>query len=268
MIGHLLPRGREVHLGETGFIEFQQEVAQVLPGEVARAGDDGDERGEFVALGIDEFRERLEVVLGLAGIAVAALCDDERIGMIGDEDGDAERWALAVEDFAEVGILREPGCDFRERHGAELLRKVGGRHSRPRLEIPRCRLGEVAFLAMELRDKLVAHGGEGVVRGDGRDLADELGKRDAGIDNHGFHRGDFFQGLVNAHGVEDAEGFLFHIVAKAGGAANHLVEEDAAVHAAKENDVANRRNVHAGREQIYGDCDGGIVLVFETADEL
>ena len=70
------------------------------------------------------------------------------------------------------------------------------------------------------------------------------------------------------HRVEDAEGLLADLVAQAGGAAEHLVEQDAAVHAAQEHEVADFRHVHAGGEQVHRDRDIWIALVLVAADQL
>ncbi len=52
------------------------------------------------------------------------------------------------------------------------------------------------------------------------------------------------------------------------GAPEHLVEQDAAVHAAQEHQVADLRHVDAGREQVDGDGDVGVALVLVAPDEL
>ena len=70
------------------------------------------------------------------------------------------------------------------------------------------------------------------------------------------------------HGVEDAEGLLADLVAQAGGAPEHLVEQDAAVHPAQEDQVADLGHVDAGGEQVDGDRDVGVALVLVAADEL
>ena len=59
-----------------------------------------------VALALDECGELLEVVLGLLRLAVAALGADERVLVVRDEHRAARPVALAVEDLAEVGVLR------------------------------------------------------------------------------------------------------------------------------------------------------------------
>ena len=48
----------------------------------------------------------------------------------------------------------------------------------------------------------------------------------------------------------------------------HLVEEDAAVHPAQEDEVADLGHVDAGREQVDGDGDVRVALVLVAADEL
>jgi hypothetical protein len=56
---------------------------------------------------------------------------------------------------------------------------------------------------------------------------------------HGSHA---LQGFIDLYGVEGAEGLLADCVAPSGGAAEHLVEQDATVDAAQEQaSVASRR---------------------------
>ena len=70
------------------------------------------------------------------------------------------------------------------------------------------------------------------------------------------------------HRVEDAEGLLADVLAQPGGAPEHLVEQDAAVDPAQEDQVADLGHVHAGGEQVHGDGDVGVALVLVAADQL
>src|SRR5690606_25255666 len=82
---------------------------------------------------------------------------------------------------------------------------------------------------------------------------------------HGVHR---LQGGVQVHRVVDAEHRLADFVATAGGAAFHLLVENARAHAAHEHQVADARHVDAGGEQVDGDGDVGEALVLVAADQL
>ncbi len=79
-------------------------------------------------------------------------------------------FTLAVEDLAQVGILREPGGDLVQRHGAQLLDEGIGRHAGAGLEIARGLFVEMAFLALQLGDELVAHQRAFLVAGDAGEL--------------------------------------------------------------------------------------------------
>jgi len=78
------------------------------------------------------------------------------------------------------------------------------------------------------------------------------------IDQHGPHGRQVLQGFVNAHGIEDPEGFFGYVFAKPSGVAQHLVEQDAVVGPAQEHQIADRRHVHAGGQQIHRHGDIGV----------
>jgi hypothetical protein len=99
----------------------------------------------------------------------------------------------------------------------------------------------------------------------------QLGKADLGIDDHRLHGGHVSKGLKDAHGVEDTEGFFIlgaAEVAQAGGAPEHLVEQDAAAHLTQEDQVADLGDVDAGGQQVHGDGDIGLALVLVATDQL
>ena len=56
-------------------------------------------------------------------------------------------------------------------------------------------------------------------------------------------------------GVEDAEALLADVGAQPRRAADHLLVQDAAAHAAQEHQVRDRRDVDAGGQQVDGDRD-------------
>ena len=165
-------------------------------------------------------------------------------------------------------MLGEPGGDVGERHGLELLDEGLGRHAGAGLEVARGGFAQVAFLALELGDELVAHQRTLFVARHLHELARQLGEGDGRVDHHGLHGGQALQGFVDLHRVEDAEGLLADLVAQAGGAAEHLVEQDAAVDAAQEHEVADLGHVHAGGEQVHRDRDVRVALVLVAADQL
>ncbi len=61
---------------------------------------------------------------------------------------------------------------------------------------------------------------------------------------------------------------MLDFVAQAGGAPQHLVEQDAAVHAPQKDQVADLGHVHAGGQQVHGHGHGGEALVLIAADQL
>ena len=127
---------------------------------------------------------------------------------------------------------------------------------------------QVALLALELGDELVAHQRALGVVVDLHQLSRQLREGDGRVDHHGLHGRHVLQGLVDLHGVEDAEGLLADLVAQAGGAAEHLVEQDAAVDPAQEDEVADLGHVDAGGQQVHRDRDVRQALVLEAADQL
>ena len=60
-----------------------------------------------------------------------------------------------------------------------------------------------------------------------------------------------------------ADGF-----AQARGTADHLVIENAAVHATQEDDVADRRHIHPGAEEFHGDGHIGESFILEAANQI
>ena len=203
----------------------------------------------------DEVGELLEIVFRPLGLPVAALGAEQPVVVMGHEHRLGAAFALAVEDFAEVGIVGEPGGDVGQRHGLELLDEGLGRHAGAGLEVARGGFAQVAFLALELGDELVAHQRTLCVARHLHELARQLGEGDGRVDHHGLHGGQALQGFVDLHRVEDAEGLLADLVAQARGAAEHLVEQDAAVDPAQEHEVADLGHVDAGGEQVHRDRD-------------
>ena len=77
----------------------------------------------------------------------------------------------------------------------------------------------------------------------------------------------FEQRAVEA--VEDDEvGFVGELLALARAAAEHLLEEDAGLHRAEEDDEFQIGNIDAGREHIDRHHDAGLLAVAELADAL
>ncbi len=138
-----------------------------------------------------------------------------------------------------------------------------------RLEVLAAALAEVALLALELGDELVANRGALLRPSDAAPVSrTSWVKLMKGSTTTGFMAVTSLQRLVDPHGIEDAEGLLADLVAQARGAPEHLVEEDAAVHAAQEDQIADLRHIDASGQQIDGDGDVRIALVLEAADEL
>ena len=107
----------------------------------------------------------------------------------------------------------KPAGEVAERYGAEPLDEGRRGLAGGRLEVAGGALAQVAELALELGDELVAHQGAGRVVRDLHQLGGELGEADGGVDHHRLHGGDGGERLVDAHGVEDAEALLADLVA-------------------------------------------------------
>ncbi len=127
---------------------------------------------------MDEVGEGRQVVLGALGLAVAVLDAAQLVGVLGDEDGRDGALALAVEDLAQARVAREPGGDVGQRQAAQVLDEDGRVHTGAGLEVAGGRLAQVAPLALELGDELVAHQGTGLVVADLGQLRGELGEAD------------------------------------------------------------------------------------------
>ena len=96
----------------------------------------------------------------------------------------------------------------------------------------------------------------------------QLGEADLGIDHHRLHGRQVAERFKYLHGIEYTEGIFFDFVAKARGTAQHLVEQDAAIHPAQEYEIADFWHVDTGGEQIDRHRHIGISLVLVTANEL
>lgn len=110
----------------------------------------------------------------------------------------------------------------------------------------------MAFLTLELGEKLIAHQRPLFVVGHRCELAPKLREGDGRIDHYRLHGSEVLQGLVDPYRVEDAKGLFADIVAATRGAPEHLIEQDTAVHAAQKHQVADLRDIHAGGQQIHG----------------
>ena len=127
---------------------------------------------------------------------------------------------------------------------------------------------EVAFLSLELGGELIEDLALGGFVGEADKLFGELGEGDFGVNDDGLHGRELVERFEDTDGVEDAEGLFADFVAEAGGAAEHLVEEDAAIDAAEEDQIADGRDVYARRKQVDGNRDIRRALILEAADEL
>ena len=119
----------------------------------------------------------------------------------------------------------------------------------------------MALLALEFSDELVAHERAFLVAGHLCQLAGELGEADGWVDDHRLHCGEALQGFVDLHCIEDAEGLFTNLLAQTRRAAKHLIEQDAAVHPAQENEVTDFGYIHAGGQQVHRDGDVRVTLV-------
>ena len=100
------------------------------------------------------------------------------------------------------------------------------------------------------------------------ELVQQLLHRDLGVFDQGLHGVDGLQRGVQIDGGVNLEHGFADGVTPAGGAANHLLAQDARLDAAQEHEVADGGHVDAGGEQIDGDGNAGKALVFVAADEL
>ena len=86
-----------------------------------------------------------------------------------------------------------------------------------------------------------------------------------GIDHDRLHRGHVLQRLVNPHGVENAKCLFADFVAAPGSSSEHLIKENATVHATEENEVADRGHVDPCCQEVDRDCHIGMSFVLTPA---
>jgi hypothetical protein len=96
LIRHGPPGNGEANLGKTFVLESEAKLAEILAGQLLRPGDDGNEGGDLIALGIDEIFERFEVVLGFVHFSVALDDGDEFVFVVGDVDGNGGTVILSI----------------------------------------------------------------------------------------------------------------------------------------------------------------------------
>ena len=145
--------------------------------------------------------------------------------------------------------------------------EVGGFLAGEQTELGRMILAQPLLLAPQLGDQLLTHQ-LALLALRGFQLLDQLAKGDVRVHHHGLHVRELLQGLVDPHRIKDAEVGLVDCITKTGGAADHLVVEDAAVHAPQEHDVADCWHIHAGAEQIHRDGHIGKGFVLVAANQL
>ena len=99
-------------------------------------------------------------------------------------------------------------------------------------------------------------------------FVDQLFQRDLRVLHQRLHGVDGLQRGVDVDRVVDLEDGLADLVAAPGGAADHLLVQDARAHPAHEDEMADGRHVDAGGQQVHGDGDAGQALVLVAADQL
>ena len=270
LVAELAPGAGQTHLGKAGLVQRQHQFLELLAREVARAGQHGDEGGQLVAVAFDEVFECLQIVFGLAGAAIAALYVVQRVWVVGHKHRLAAALALAVQHFAQAGVLHKPGGHLIHRQAAQLLDEGVGAHASLGFKVLRGLRVQVALFDLQLSQELFAHQLARSAVCCCHHFLLQLRKADVGVDHHRAHGGELAYGFKDAHGVKHAKA-VFGIaikVAQARGTAQHLVKQNAAVHLAQENQVANFGHVDAGGEQIHRHGHVGQALVFKAANQL
>src|SRR5690606_5636819 len=93
---------------------------------------------------------------------------------------------------------------------------------------------EHALLSLKLGEELVERCAAMLLVGRRGDFLHELVEAHRRIHDDRLHVRDILQRVVQTDGIEDAEAFLADLWAEARGASEHLLVEDAAAHATKE----------------------------------
>lgn len=91
-------------------------------------------------------------------------------------------------------------------------------------------LAEAADLAANLGHQLIADQLQGAGLMLLAELLQQLADADFWVCHHRLHVAEVFEGFVDAHSIKNAEVGLVDRFAQPGGAADHLVVKDAAVH--------------------------------------
>src|SRR5205823_3508447 len=136
----------------------------------------------------DEVFKVLEVVGWTLSFAVAALGAYKLVAVLRNQHGCRPPLTFPIEDFAEVGVLREPSGYLLERHCLELLDKGIRRHACALLKVSCNGLAEMALRALEFRCKLIAHERPFLVTDHANKFARELREADGWIDHDRLHR--------------------------------------------------------------------------------
>ncbi len=145
-------------------------------------------------------------------------------------------------------MVQKPLGDRHWRQRAQFIEKGRGRHTGYPFKsaLPFCI--QARPFALELGNQLIAR--QGVVRiiRHITQLARQLGKGDLRVDHHRLHLCHILDGGKELHGIKDAEGLFAQFRTEPGSTAQHLVKENAAVHAAQKDQIANFRHINAGGE--------------------
>ena len=270
--GHLLVGGFPPGRGQGGFavaalIQRQAQLAQILAAQLPGSGEHQREGGQVVAGIAHEGTEALQVILRALRVAIAPFDAAQLILVIGKEARLGAHLPLRIQQLAQALDPAQPGSCLRLRQLLQALNEGLGFLAAQQAKAGLGVVAQVPLLAPQFGDQLLAHQLPVFAFG-ALDLLQQLREGDLRVHHHRLHGGEALQGVIQAHRIEDAEAVFADRVAQARGAADHLVVKDAAVHAAQKHNVADLGHIHAGGEQIHGDCHIGKRLILEAPDQL
>ena len=292
LVALVAPGGFELGFGVARFVQQQAHFFELCAGEVFGAVDHHRQRGRLVELLAHKGGEAVQVVRWLGVAAPALLAGHQFVGMTRQHGhvGGAQQLAHFGQLLHQAGVAAQKVC----RCGgalffAQLVQvavQLRGGHAPLLLQLGQALAQGGLFVGLvlgvaqhahhflaELIEHVIGVGAAGAAAGGGVgggvvELVQQLLHRDLGVFDQGLHGVDGLQRGVQIDGVVDLEHGFADGVAAAGGAANHLLVQDARLDAAHEHEVADGGHVDAGGEQIDGDGDAGKALVFVAADEL
>jgi hypothetical protein len=225
----LLPGGSQSHVRKALPVQFEPQLAQLRPRQLARALHHDSQRSDLVDVVADEAREIVEEVFRAIGGTIAARHLGQLVGVMGNGQNRTITLRAPIENWPKGRPILEPCGQIRRRAVPDTLQSGLGLLAGGRPIAAACLVGKATDFAAPFDGELVADGGAVTVVPDACQLLKQLLERETRVHHDRLHVGEIFEVRVEVNRIEDTEGLLADFVAKPRRAPEHLFVKDAAV---------------------------------------